>query len=161
MGTPGSPTREAEQAVVLLSPGRDWGVLRSIRAPHCKGTWRAWIKAQKPIRSLENQARVRGNRPIAEQPCRSAGRWRAPSTWGTGRRGRGVDAEMALWHSGAGRAPSPQLSKKGRLPCPRGDKGTAQQGREISRCLRLREHTSDVKKPSIRREALRGVGVPV
>lgn len=61
-----------------------------------------------------------------------------------------MDAEMALWYRGAGRAPSPQLSKKGSHPCPRGDKGTAQQGREISRSLHLREHIPDVKQPSMR-----------
>lgn len=71
-----------------------------------------------------------------------------------------MDAEMALWHSGAGRAQAPSSVRKEGFSVLMGTKGQPAR-RAIPRSLSLREHTSDVKKPSIRREALRGVDVPV
>lgn len=154
MGRLGPPARRWQAGAPQPWPG---GKCCVARVPRCKGEWRAWIKAQKPVGSPGKSGLVRTG--IGLWTSRAGGTALA-SSFRECRQG----GEAILRHTGAGpepgRAPHPHLVRKAGFSVGVGPKGHPWQGREMSRPPRLRENIADVKKLSSRRAGAKGSKCP-
>ena len=151
---------------MLLSPGPAREVLCHIRVPHCKGACSAWIKAQKPIRSLEKSGLGFTGIGLQEKSC---ARGADPGELLPRMEARGKaevcghgDDSVALGEPGQcpGEPQTPSLAREEAFSVPVGPKGQPWQCKEMLRSLSLRRNISDVKKLSIGRAGAKGSKCP-